>query len=81
MQGRPQDALPEIERVGYDPYRTFLYAIAYHALGRKKDADAAVRKLIAKYHTENAYEIAEVYAFPEPVRRSVRVAGPRLLEA
>jgi Flp pilus assembly protein TadD len=36
MQGRPQDALPEIERVGYDPVRAFLYAIAYHALGRKK---------------------------------------------
>jgi hypothetical protein len=34
MQGRPQDALPEIERVHYDSERAFLYAIAYHALGR-----------------------------------------------
>src|SRR5690349_19412863 len=32
MQGRPQDALPEIELVHYDPICTFLYAIAYHAL-------------------------------------------------
>jgi len=62
MQGRPQDALPLIERVGYDPIRTFLYAIAYHALGRKKESDAALRELIAKYHTENAYQIAQVYA-------------------
>jgi tetratricopeptide (TPR) repeat protein len=63
MQGRPQDALPEIERVGYDPVRTFLYAIAYHALGRKKESDAALRELIAKYQAIDPYLIAEIYAF------------------
>ena len=62
-QGRPQDALPEIERVGYDPIRTFLYAIAYHALGRKKESDAALRELIAKYQAIDPYLIAEIYAF------------------
>jgi tetratricopeptide (TPR) repeat protein len=36
MQGRPQDALPEIQRVHYDFGRTFLYAIAYDALARKR---------------------------------------------
>src|ERR1700691_3985440 len=40
MQGRPQDALPEIELVRYDPIRAFLYAITFHALGRKKESDA-----------------------------------------
>jgi TolB-like protein/DNA-binding winged helix-turn-helix (wHTH) protein len=49
MQGRPQNALPSIAHVGDDPSRTFLYAIAYHALGRKKESDEALRKLIAKY--------------------------------
>jgi predicted Zn-dependent protease len=34
MQGRPQDALAEIELVRCDPFRTSLYAIAYYALGR-----------------------------------------------
>jgi len=63
MQGRPQDALPEIELVRYDPFRAFLYAIAYHALGRKKESDAALSKLIAKYHASMAYQIAQVYAF------------------
>jgi hypothetical protein len=48
MQGRPQNALAEIERVRYDPVRTFLYAIAYHALARKKESDTALRELIAK---------------------------------
>jgi tetratricopeptide (TPR) repeat protein len=36
MQGRPEDALPEIELVRYGPYRAALYAIAYYALGRKR---------------------------------------------
>jgi TolB-like protein/DNA-binding winged helix-turn-helix (wHTH) protein/cytochrome c-type biogenesis protein CcmH/NrfG len=63
MQGRPQDALQGIELVQYDPVRTFLYAITYHALGRKEESDAALGQLIAKYHATDAYEIALVYAF------------------
>jgi tetratricopeptide (TPR) repeat protein len=63
IQGQPQDALPEIELVRYDHIRAFLYPIAYYALGRKKESDAALSKLIAKYHANDAYEIAQVYAF------------------
>jgi TolB-like protein len=63
MQGRPQDALPEIELVRPDPIRAFLYSIAYYALGREKESDAALSELIAKYHAGGAYQIAEVYAF------------------
>jgi TolB-like protein/DNA-binding winged helix-turn-helix (wHTH) protein len=63
MQGRPQDALPEIEQVRFPPQRAFLYAIAYYALGRKKESDAALSELIAKYHTDAAHLIAQVYAF------------------
>jgi TolB-like protein/DNA-binding winged helix-turn-helix (wHTH) protein/cytochrome c-type biogenesis protein CcmH/NrfG len=63
MQGPPQDALPEIESVGYPDVRMFLYAIAYHALGRKKESDAALRELIAKYQAIDPYLIAEIYAF------------------
>src|SRR5229473_2965456 len=62
MQGRPQDALPEIELVRYDPVRLFLYPIAYYGLGRKKESDAALSELIAKY-PRSAYSIAAVYAF------------------
>jgi TolB-like protein/DNA-binding winged helix-turn-helix (wHTH) protein/Flp pilus assembly protein TadD len=63
MQGRPQDALPEIELVRYDPVRSFLYAIAYHALGRKEESDLALSKLTRKYHATMAYQIGQVYAF------------------
>src|SRR6202041_1675001 len=60
MQGRPQDALPEIELIRYDAYRAFLYAIAYHALGREKESDA-LSELVTKYHASMAYQIAQVH--------------------
>jgi len=63
MQGRPQDALREAERVEYAPLRAFLYALTYHALGREKESDAALRELTVKYHASNAFEIASIYAF------------------
>lgn len=63
MQGRPQDALPEIKRVRSDSLRTFLYALAYAALGQEKRSDAALKELIAKYSTRYAFEVASVYAF------------------
>jgi TolB-like protein/Tfp pilus assembly protein PilF len=63
MQGRPQDALPEIEHVHYAPDRAHLYALTYHALGRKNESDAALRELMTKYHASNAFEIATIYAF------------------
>ena len=37
--------------------------MAYHALGRKTESDAALATLIAKYEKEGAYNIAYVYAF------------------
>jgi hypothetical protein len=55
--------LAEIERVGYPGARMFLYAIAYHGLGREKKSDAALRELIAKYQAIDPYLIAEIYAF------------------
>ena len=63
MQGRPQDALAEIELVRYDSERGWLYAVAYHALGREKESDAALSDFIAKQHAGGAYQIAEAYAF------------------
>jgi len=63
MKGRAQDALAEIEGERNDEFRLEIYAIAYHALGREKESDAALSELIAKYHTVSAYPIAEVYAF------------------
>jgi TolB-like protein/DNA-binding winged helix-turn-helix (wHTH) protein/TPR repeat protein len=63
IQGRPHDALAEIKLVPHDSVRARLYAITYYALGRKKESDTALSKLIAKYHEGRAFEIAQVYAY------------------
>jgi len=63
IQGRPQDALPEIELARDDSVRAFLYPMVYYALGRKKESDAALSESIAKYHAGGAYQIAQVYAY------------------
>jgi predicted Zn-dependent protease len=62
LQGRAQDALPEIDRVRDEPQRVYLYAIAYYALDRKQESNAALSELITK-HPSDSYHIAEVYAF------------------
>jgi TolB-like protein/DNA-binding winged helix-turn-helix (wHTH) protein len=63
LEGRPQDALREIEHVHYAPYRAHLYALTYYALIRRKESDAALDELITKYQGSNAFEIATIYAF------------------
>ena len=37
--------------------------LAYHALGRTGDSNAALSQLIADHQTNMAYQIAEVYAY------------------
>ena len=39
------------------------HALAYHALGREQDSNAALAALIAKYYTLAPYQIAQVYAY------------------
>jgi TolB-like protein/DNA-binding winged helix-turn-helix (wHTH) protein/Flp pilus assembly protein TadD len=62
-QGRAQDALAEIEREQMGRWRLQGQAVAYYALGRKKESDTALSELIAKYQSQNAFLIAEVYSF------------------
>jgi tetratricopeptide (TPR) repeat protein len=63
MKGKPLDALPEIKRVQEDDLRLHQYALAYYALGRKREADTALNELTAKYQAVEAYNIATIYAF------------------
>ena len=38
-------------------------ALAYHAAGKKKEADAALAEYIEKYQNDAAFQIAEIYAY------------------
>ncbi len=61
-QGRAQNALAEIEREQMGMWRLQGQAVAYYALRRKRESDAALSELIAKYQSQSAFLIAEVYA-------------------
>jgi TolB-like protein/DNA-binding winged helix-turn-helix (wHTH) protein/Tfp pilus assembly protein PilF len=63
LEGKPQQALVEIEKEPSEWGKFTAQALAYHALGRKQDSNAALAGLIAKYHTDAAYQIAQVYAY------------------
>lgn len=62
-QGKPGEALTEIEQETDPGWRLQGLALVYHALKRKKEADAALAELIAKYQFDSAFQIAEVYSF------------------
>jgi len=63
LRSKPELVLQEIEREPDPFWRRFDLALAYHALGRKMEADAALAELIEKDHEIGAYQIAEVHAF------------------
>jgi TolB-like protein/Tfp pilus assembly protein PilF len=63
LKGDAPTALAEIEQEKSELWRMIGLPMAYCALGRKTDADAALDALIAKYEKDWAYHIAYVYAF------------------
>src|SRR4029077_15091061 len=62
-KGDAQGALAEIEQEASDLWKMIGLPMAYHALGRKADSDAALAALIAKYEKDASYNIASVYAY------------------
>jgi tetratricopeptide (TPR) repeat protein len=62
-EGKPQQALAEIEKEPVDWEKLADRAFVYHALNREQDSNAALADLIAKHDTDSAYQIAQVYAF------------------
>src|SRR5213080_2199189 len=63
LKGDAQGALAEIEQETSENWKLIGLPMAYHALGRKADSDAALAALIAKYEKDGPYNIAYVYAY------------------
>jgi Tfp pilus assembly protein PilF len=63
LKGNATAALAEIEQEKSELWRMVGLPMAYCALGRKADADAALNAVIAKYEKDAALNIAYVYAF------------------
>ena len=62
-KGHPQEALTEIEQETGDSDKLSGEALAYAALGNRRESDEALKKLIATHQNNAAYQIAEAYAF------------------
>jgi TolB-like protein len=63
LKGDAAGALAEFEQETSEMWRMFGVPMAYHALGRKADSDAALAALIARYEKDAPYNIAHVCAF------------------
>jgi TolB-like protein/Tfp pilus assembly protein PilF len=63
QKGDATAALAEMEQEKSEVHRMIGLPMAYCALGRKADADAALNALIAKYEKDAPSNIAYVYAF------------------
>ena len=63
LKGDAQGALAEIEQEKSAAWKMIGLPMAYHALGRKADSDAALAVLIAKYEKDGPYNIAHDYAY------------------
>jgi tetratricopeptide (TPR) repeat protein len=63
LKGDATAALAEIEQEKNELWRMIGLPMAYCALGRKADADAAFNAVIAKYEKDGPYNIAYAYAF------------------
>jgi TolB-like protein/DNA-binding winged helix-turn-helix (wHTH) protein/Flp pilus assembly protein TadD len=62
-QGRAQAALAEMDAEPGEWEKLTGQALAYHALGRAHESDAALSKLIATHAEDSPYQIAEIYAY------------------
>jgi tetratricopeptide (TPR) repeat protein len=61
-QSNPERALAEIQHEDDPAWRLFAQAVIYRRLGKKKDADAALKECIDKYKDDLAYQIALIYS-------------------
>ena len=56
-------ALAEMQKEPEPVWRGYGMALTYHALGKKKEADAALAEYIEKFQNEWAFQVAEIYAY------------------
>jgi TolB-like protein len=62
-RGKPEAALAEMLKEGQDPGHFGGLTMAYFALGRKKESDAALAQMLKSVADRYPFQIAQVYAF------------------
>jgi TolB-like protein/Tfp pilus assembly protein PilF len=59
---RLQESLTEMEKISEADFRLQGLAIIYHAIGKEKEAHAALDEALRRYEENFAFQIAEIYA-------------------
>jgi len=63
LQEKPELSLDEMSQEQDEAWRSFGLMLTYQALGRKKEVDKLLSDYIIKFSKNQAYQIAEIYAF------------------
>jgi TolB-like protein/Flp pilus assembly protein TadD len=63
FKGDAAAALVQMQQESSEPVRLLGLAMAYHALGKKADADAALTQVMEKYNKDYPYNIAFVHSY------------------
>ncbi len=63
LKGKPELALKEMQQENLEIFKTFGLALAYHSLGREKDADEMLKEFSEKYKNNWSYLLAQLHAF------------------
>ena len=74
LKGDAPAALAEIEQEKSEVWRLIGLPMAYHALGRKTESDAALATLIAKFEKEGGLQHRLRLCLPWRCRQGLRVA-------
>jgi len=69
-QANAEDALAEMRQERIESYRLAGLSMAYHALGRRTESDAALNELIRKYRRTQPYNIGYTLAFRGEIDRT-----------
>ena len=63
LLGNPDLALKEMQLENVELYKSFGLVLAYHALGRRNEADETLKDFTSRYKNDWCYLIAELHAF------------------
>ena len=63
FEGKGQEALDAFRKIDQEGFRLAGIAMAEHSLGHAQESQQALQELIAKHAQEQAYQIAEAYAW------------------
>jgi len=63
LRGDANGALAAFEQESIEVFRLIGLPMAWHALGRKTESDAALADLLAKYERDTTYNVAGIHAF------------------